>query len=102
MCLLLKMQSKTVNKCGKNVIRYFTRITAELKFLIFSFYIGNAAFGRIVDSTEYSESTKKLIRRYLALSYYLYCLRLAALYQFFITFAITNKRKKSSSKAALF
>ena len=38
----------------------------------------------------YSESTKKLIRRYLALSYYLYCLRLAALYQFFITFAIHN------------
>ena len=32
----------TVNKCGKNVIRYFTRIAAELKFLIFSFYIGQS------------------------------------------------------------
>ena len=42
MCLLLKMQSKTVNKCGKNVIRYFTSITAELKFLIFSFYISQS------------------------------------------------------------
>ena len=31
-----------VNKCGKNVIRYFTRIAAELKFLIFSFYIGQS------------------------------------------------------------
>ena len=40
----------------------------------------------------YSESAKKLIRRYLALPYYLYCLRLAALYQFFITFAIFSLR----------
>ena len=42
----------------------------------------------MTEAAVYSESTKKLIQRYLALSYYLYCLQLAALYQFFITFAI--------------
>ena len=54
----------------------------------------------MTEAAVYSESTKKLIQRYLALSYYLYCLQLAALYQFFITFAIFYKglRKQIYSK----
>ena len=49
--------------------------------------------GAMTEAAVYSESTKKLIQRYLALSYYLYCLQLAALYQFFITFAIVKSLK---------
>ena len=49
---------------------------------------GHGDFFRVVQRDKYSEITKQLLRRWLVLPYYSYCLRLAALYQLFINFTM--------------
>ena len=52
--------------------------------------------------TIYSRRIEKVLRRWLALPYYLYCLRLAALYYFFTSPTICRQRLRQQRKSDFF